>query len=318
MTVLVAFDLLKKHQIEPKTLVTVSESAWKQEGSRSFINVGSQVAADDLLRGVIVQSGNDAAVALAELIAGTEEGCAEMLNKKGKELGLKNSTFVNATGMPHENHLMSVRDLAIVAERTIQDHPELYPLYAETEFTYNNIRQPNRNPLLGKAGCDGLKTGFTEAGGYGLVASAQRDGRRLIMVINGSKTAKTRAQDAERLMNWGFTYHSSPRLFATGQPVDQADVWLGTQGQVTLVADRDVYVTLPRSKMYDIKAEFHYQGPVPAPIKKGQQIAEVTLSIPDQNPKSFYLVAAHDVERAGIFSRMRDTFNYLVYGISRH
>ena len=213
---------------------------------------------------------------------------------------------------------MTARDLALIAERTIKDFPELYPLYAEKTFAYNNISQPNRNPLLGSFdGCDGLKTGHTDAGGYGLVASATQNNRRLILVVNGSPTGKDRAQDAERLMNWGFTYFATPRLLAANQIVDEADVWLGEKGQVKLMSDKDIFVTMPRKDLSDVKIDVSYQAPVAAPIKKGQKVANVVITIPGKDPITHHLVAAEDVEKAGFLSRISMAFNYLVYGNSQ-
>lgn len=317
MTIYMIFEALKQGHVNSDTLVTVSEKAWKTEGSRMFIKVGSKVSVQDLLLGVIVQSGNDAAVALAEWIAGTESDFAEMMNKKARELGVKNSTFMNATGLPDDNHKMTPRDLALIAERTIKDFPDLYPLYAEKTFEYNNISQPNRNPLLGSFdGCDGLKTGHTDAGGYGLVASAVRDGRRLIMVINGCKSGNTRKVDADRLMNWGFTYFVSPPILTANKVVDEVDVWLGQKGKVKLMSDRDIFALVPRKDVRDIKVEVTYQAPIPAPIKKGQKVANVVITIPGKDPINHYLVAAEDVDQAGFLSRISMAYNYLVYGNS--
>ena len=295
--------------------MTVSEKAWKTEGSRTFIKVGSKVSVNDLLRGVIVQSGNDAAVALAEWIAGSEAAFSELMNKQAREIGATKSTFMNATGLPDAQHLTTPRELALIAERTIKDFPDLYPLYAEQSFEYNNIKQENRNPLLGSfEGCDGLKTGHTDAGGYGLVASAIKDGRRLIMVINSCKSANIRKAEAERLMNWGFTYFVGPRLLTANKVVDEADVWLGAKGQVKLMSDRDIFTLVPRKDLRDIKIEVSYKGPIPAPIKQGQKIAEVVITIPNKEPIHHHLVAAEDVDQAGFLSRISMAYNYLVYG----
>jgi D-alanyl-D-alanine carboxypeptidase (penicillin-binding protein 5/6) len=317
MTIYMVFEALKMGLVKSDTLVTVSEKAWRTEGSRMFIKVGMKVPVQDLLRGVIVQSGNDAAVALAEWIAGTEADFADLMNKKAREMGVTKSNLVNATGLPNENHQMTPRELALIAERTIKDFPDLYPLYAEKTFQFNNISQPNRNPLLGSfEGCDGLKTGHTDAGGYGLVASAVRDGRRLIMVINGCKSANARSADADRLMNWGFTYFVSPRILAANKVVDEADVWLGEKGHVKLMSDRDIFTLVPRKDLRDIKIEVSYKGPIAAPIKRGQKVANVVITIPGKDPINHHLVAAEDVERVGFLSRIRMAFNYLVYGNS--
>ena len=262
-----------------------------------------------------MQSGNDAAVTLAEGIGGTEHAFVELMNQKAKAIGAKDARFVNATGWPHPDHLMTLQDLAMIAIRTMADFPEYYHLYGETEFTYNNIRQPNRNPLLSEnIGCDGLKTGHTDIGGHGLVASAVQNGRRLLMVINGSKTMKTRAQDAKRLLTWGFRYFTSAVLFKQGETVEVADVWLGSKPKIALYTKQPIAVTVPRTKVDEVKAEVVYKTPLAAPIKKDDILANVIITLPDQRQKEYQLYAAEDLDKAGFFKRIKTAFNYLVFG----
>lgn len=318
MAIYVLFENMKKGSYKWDDTFKVSQKAWKTEGSRTFVQVDTDVKIQDLARGVIVQSGNDAAVTLAEGCAGSEEAYAELMTLKAKELGTKASSFRNATGLPHEEHLMSIRDLALIAQKTIQNFPEFYKMYGETEFTYNNITQPNRNTLLRDfKGCDGLKTGFTEAGGYGLVASAVQDGRRLVVVVNGCEKAKDRIEDARKLLGWGYSYYSSPRLYKAGQSVGEADVWIGRKGKVSLVCNQDVYVTLPRMNVGDTKVTLRYKTPVEAPIKKGQKIAVLEVQAPNQPLRTIPLVAGEDVEKAGLFSRLGAIISYLMDGTTQ-
>jgi D-alanyl-D-alanine carboxypeptidase (penicillin-binding protein 5/6) len=315
MTVFMVFEALKKGQLRLDDEFTISKKAWKTGGSRMFIEVNSRVKIKDLLRGVIVQSGNDAAVALAETLGGTEEDFAELMNKKARDLGAKNASFANATGLPNENHKMSARDLSVIALRTLGDFPDLYPLYAEKEFTYNNITQPNRNPLLSETiGCDGMKTGFTDKGGYGLVASAIQNGRRLLMVMNGCPTAKVRAAEAKSFMTWGFRYFASPVLFQAGQTIDTADVWLGKQKKIPLVCEQDVVVTVPRSDLDKVTIQAVYKTPLEAPVKVGDPVGKLIVTVLGKPPREYPLLAGEESERVGFFSRIGAAFNYLVYG----
>lgn len=316
MTAYLAFEALKEGRLKLDQPFPVSEKAWKKGGSRMFIDVNSQVKAGDLLRGIIVQSGNDASICLAEGIAGSEEAFAENMTRVAAELGCRNTRFINATGWPDEGHLTTVRDLALIARKTIERFPEYYPMYAETEFSYNNITQQNRNPLLGvMAGCDGMKTGHTDAGGFGLVASAVQDkGRRLVMVINGAKTSKQRAQDASALMQWGFSYYTSPLVFKKGDVVEAADVWLGDAPKVDLIASNDCSLTLPRHEMRDVKMQIVYKSPIAAPLKAGQEIGSILIASPSAPEKEIKLLAGKDVGKAGFFSRIGAALHYLFYG----
>jgi D-alanyl-D-alanine carboxypeptidase (penicillin-binding protein 5/6) len=314
MTVYLAFEQLKSGALSPDKTFMVSEKAWRKDGSKMFLPVGASVKVMDLLRGVVVQSGNDAAIALAEGIGGTEEDFAALMTQKAHEIGAVNSVFKNASGWPDPEHLTTVRDLAMIAHRTIHDFPEYYALYKEIEFTYNNIRQMNRNPLLyNNLGADGLKTGHTDAGGYGLTASTVQEGRRLIMVINGAESMKTRAEDSKALITWGYSFFASPCLYKMGEVVDHADVWLGQQEKIPLKVAKDIYVTLPRQDLKNLKAEIHYKNPLPAPIREGQEVGKVVVT-GISSGLEVPLIAGASIEKAGIFSRIGAVFHYLFWG----
>jgi len=315
MTVYLAFERLKDGSLKMEDEVTVSERAWKMGGSRMFLDVNSRVTIEDLLRGIIVQSGNDAAVALAEAISGSEEAFARLMTERAHELGMKNTTFLNASGWPHEGHLTTARDLAILAEHTIHDFPEYYPLYAEREFTYNGIKQGNRNPLLYRdMGVDGLKTGHAEAAGFGLTASAVRDGRRLILVVNGLPDMQARADETGRLFDWGFRETGNYALFQAGQPVLEADVWLGEAERVALEVQDPLIVTLAREARPDMVVKAIYDGPIPAPIAKGQPVGRIVVTAPGMEPVERVLVAGADVGQLSTLNRLIAAIGYLVWG----
>jgi D-alanyl-D-alanine carboxypeptidase (penicillin-binding protein 5/6) len=321
MTAYMAFEALKTGRISLDDELTVSRGAWQMGGAASggstmFLNPGSRVKVEDLLRGMIVQSGNDACIVLAEALAGSEEAFAEQMNAKAKELGMTNSHFMNSTGLPHDEHYMSPRDLATLARRIITDYPEYYSLYGETSFTYNNITQGNRNPLLYRvgSGADGLKTGHTAIAGYGLTASAIRNGRRLILVANGMDTMRDRDEETAKLMDWGFREFTNRSLFAAGEVVTDAEVWLGDAGSVNLVIPRDVMVTVPRAASQALEVKVVYEGPIPAPIAKGTEVAKVVIKGKDLEPIEVPLQAAADVGRLGYVGRLKAAAAYIVFG----
>lgn len=315
MTVYMVFERLKEETLSMDDTFVVSRKAWKRGGSKMFVGVGKSVSVSDLLRGVIVQSGNDASIVIAEGLAGDEKSFAVQMNQKAREIGLTNSTFKNASGWPDEGHLMSVRDIAILSRRTISDFPEYYKIYSEKTFTYNGIRQGNRNPLLYRnIGADGLKTGHTKAGGYGLAASALRDGRRLILVLNGLPTTRVRSAESHRLMAWGFREFRNFKLFRKGDTVDEAQVWLGKDETVPLMVDRDVTLTLPRRARRKAKIKVVYTGPIPAPIAKGAVIATLTITAPDVPTVRIPLRAGKGVERLGLMGRISASLRYLLWG----
>jgi D-alanyl-D-alanine carboxypeptidase (penicillin-binding protein 5/6) len=321
MTTYVVYSALKSGKLSLNDELTVSQFAWKTGGAASggstmFLNPGEKVKVEDLLRGVIVQSGNDACIVLAEGLFGSEEAFADEMNRKAKELGLSGSHFMNATGLPNEQHYMTARDLATLARRLITDFPEYYPLYAETSFTYNNITQGNRNPLLYRvgSGADGLKTGHTEAAGYGLTGSAVRNGRRLIMVANGMASMRDRDEESAKLIDWGFREFVNRELFKTGETVSDADVWLGATATVPLSVAGDVIVTVPRPAAQSLEAKVVYTGPLPAPVKKGTAVGKVVVTGKDMAPLEVPLVAAADVGRLGFVGRLKAAASYIFLG----
>jgi len=317
MTVYLTFERLKDGRLSLDDELLVSEKAWRMGGSKMFVKVGNKVRIEDLLQGVIVQSGNDACIVLAEGIAGTEEAFAELMTKKARELGLTTSTFANATGWPNPNHIMTARELAMLAEHVIRDFPEYYHYFSEKEFPWNGIRQSNRNPLLYlSAGADGLKTGHTEEAGYGLTASAVRNGRRVVMVLNGLPSQKARSEESARLMDWAFREFGNYALFKPGEVVEQGEVWLGEKATVPLVIPDGLTVTLSRRARPDMKVTVSYDTVIPAPVKEGQEVARLTVSAPDTEPIEVPLVAGEDVERLGVFGRLTAALKYLIFGVN--
>jgi D-alanyl-D-alanine carboxypeptidase (penicillin-binding protein 5/6) len=311
MTVYMVFERLRDGNVKLTDELPISERAWRMQGSKMFIDVNSRVSVDALLHGVIVQSGNDATVALAEGLGGTEEAFAARMTERAHELGMTNSTFLNASGWPQEGHLTTARDLATLAHHIIHDFPEYYPLFAVTEYEYNGISQGNRNPLLYKnIGADGLKTGHTEEAGYGLTASAVRDGRRLILVVNGLSDVNTRSEETERLLDWGFRETTNYALIKADETVVDADVWLGDAETVPLVLAEPLVVTLPREARAGMTVKVVYDGPIPAPIAKGTQVGRVVVSAPGYTDVEHPLVAGADV---GTLSTLRRLFAAAVY-----
>lgn len=318
MTAYVVFDMLKKGRAKLDDELPVSERAWRLGGSKMFVPLGGKVKIDDLLRGMIVQSGNDACLVLAEGLAGSQEAFVDLMNQKAKEIGLKDSHFANVDGLPDPNHWMTARDLATLAIRTIKDFPEYYKIYSEMEFAFNNIKQGNRNPLLYKnVGADGLKTGHTEEAGYALTASVKRGDRRIVMVLGGLPTMKARAQESERLIEWAFREFNDYRLFSAGDKVEDGAVWLGTEARVPLSVGKDLVATLPRKSRKDMKVAVRYDAPIPAPIRRGETVGTVVVTAPDVPPIEVPLVAAADVGRMAAFGRIATLAGYLVWG-ERH
>ena len=315
LTAYIVFDKLKKGDIKLDDELVVSERAWRTQGSKSFVPLGAHLKVEDLLRGVIIQSGNDACVVLAEGLAGSQEAFADEMNRWAKTLGLNDSNFRNPDGWPDPDHYSTARDLAILAERTIRDFPEYYKYYAEREFAFNGIKQGNRNPLLYQNfGADGLKTGHTDAGGYGVTASAVRDGRRLILVLNGMASMKERAQESQRVMDWGFREWGSYTLYKPGDKVADADVWLGTEKAVPVVAPKSLSVIMPRRARKDMKVTVSYDSPVPAPVHKGDPVGKLHVTAPNMTAVDLPLVAGADVAQLGVTGRMGAAMTYLVFG----
>ena len=318
MTAYVAFGILREGRAKLTDELPVSERAWRLQGSKMFVPIGGRISIDDLLKGVIIQSGNDACLVLAEGLAGSEEAFVELMNQKAKEIGLKDSHFANVSGLPDPDHWMTARDLATLAIHTIKDFPEYYHYYSEMDYEFNNIKQGNRNPLLYKnVGADGLKTGHTEEAGYSLTASVVRENRRIILVMSGLPTMKARAQESERLIEWAFREFNDYRLFAAGDKVDDGEVWLGAEPKVPLSVSEDFVVTLPRKARKDMKVTIDYDRPIPAPIEKGEKLGKVVVSAPDVPPVEAPLIAAASVERMNPLGRIATLAGYLVWG-QRH
>jgi len=316
MTLYVTFGLIAEGQLSLDTELSVSERAWRMGGSRMFVDVGSQVSVRDLLRGIIIQSGNDACVVLAEGITGSESEFVDLMNKKAASIGLSSSNFMNVTGWPHPDHLTTARDLAVLAHRIIHDFPQFYRIFEEKQFEHNDITQANRNPLLGKYhGADGLKTGHTEAAGYGLTASALRDGRRIILVANGMTSSKQRSSEAERLLDHGFQNFGNYELFKAGDVIDEIDVWLGKDNAVPLVIDNDVTLTLSRTARAGMVVRIlRPEGPVAAPVEPGQTVANLNIEAPGMRTINIPLKAGRAVERLSGFGRIGAAFSYLIWG----
>jgi serine-type D-Ala-D-Ala carboxypeptidase (penicillin-binding protein 5/6) len=318
MTAYVVFSMLKEGRITLGDELPVSEKAWKLGGSKMFVGIGGRIKIDDLLKGMLIQSGNDACLVLAEGLAGSEAAFVDLMNDKAKQIGLKDSNFANVTGLPDPNEWMTARDLAVLAQRTISDFPQYYHYFSEKDFNFNNIDQANRNPLLFKdMGADGLKTGHTDESGYSLTASVVRGDRRVILVVSGLPSMKDRASESERLVEWAFREFSDYKLFSAGEKVDDADIWLGNEAKVGMITANDFTVTLPRRSRRDMKVSVVYDKPVPAPIKQGDEIGKVVVTVPDAQPIERPLFAAADVAPISTVGRMATLAGYLIWG-NRH
>jgi D-alanyl-D-alanine carboxypeptidase (penicillin-binding protein 5/6) len=318
MTAYVVFGMLKSGKAKLTDELPVSAEAWKTGGSKMFVPVGGRISIDNLLQGMIVQSGNDSCIVLAEGLAGSQQAFVDLMNAKAKEIGLTNSHFADVDGLPDPNHWMTARDLATLAWRTIRDFPEYYHYYSEKEFGFNNINQGNRNPLLYTTpGTDGLKTGHTDESGYSLTASVVRGDRHIIMVENGLPTMKARGQEGERLVEWAFREFADYKLFSAGDKIDDAETWLAQQPKVPLVVHRDVLVTMPRASRKDMKVTASYAKPIPAPVTQGQEVGKVTITAPNVTPIDVPLYAGASVAPIGTIGRMATVAAYLIWG-NRH
>lgn len=307
MAAYVVYKALAKGLVGLGDMVTISEKAWRTEGSRTFVEVGKQVSVEDLLLGVVVQSGNDANVALAEHVAGTEEQFAAMMNAEAKAMGLENTRFVNSTGMPADNHMMSARDIMIMSRALIRDFPEYYADYARKHYTYNEISQYNRNKLLWhNLGVDGIKTGYTEAAGYCLAASAVRDGMRLISVVMGSTDADKRASESAALLNYGFRFYQTRRVYRAGQTIETLRVWGGDPEQVAVGVAEDLYVTVPRDSTKKLRIESAVPRELEAPIAAGRILGTITARYDERLAFEAPLTALADAPQGGWFIRVRD------------
>jgi D-alanyl-D-alanine carboxypeptidase (penicillin-binding protein 5/6) len=304
MTAYIAFNALKQKTLKPDQQVPVSEAARKAEGSRTFIDPRIPVTVTELLHGMIVQSGNDASIALAEAIAGSEESFAQLMNKEAKRLGLVNSNFVNSTGLPHPQHYTTASDLAKLAAALIRDHPEHYPMYSIKEYTYNKIKQPNRNRLLWTdPSVDGLKTGHTKSAGWCLMSSAKRGERRLVLVLLGAESSNARASESQKLLNFGFQFYDTVRLYEKGQSIASLKVWKGRSDTLNAGFDRDLYFTLPKGQADKLKATLESQQPLVAPVATGQRVGTMKIALDGKPLTEVPVVAIEKVELGNIFAR---------------
>ena len=314
MTALVAFEKIKDGSLSLDQEFLISKKAWKMGGSKMFIEVDKRVSVYDLLLGVVVQSGNDASIAIAEGISGSEEIFAIEMNNLGKKIGLTGSNFTNSSGWPDDNHYTTAEDLAKVAQYTIENHYELYQMYKISDFTYNGIKQDNRNPLLYTfEGADGFKTGYTEAAGYGLVGSAERGDRRLILVLNGLESSKSRAQESLRLMDWGFNNFQLVDFYKKNEVIQEVDTWLGKEDKVDLVALEDISVSIPKAQLSSAKVTVLVEEPIATPIKIGDQIAKLQISFADKQV-DFPLYSGEDIDQKNFFSRIFSAIYYIILG----
>ena len=320
MTIYIIFDKLREGSLSLEDTFTVSENAWRKGGAASggstmFLKIGEKVPVEDLLQGIIVQSGNDACIVAAENIAGTEEDFAVLMNETAEEIGLKNSTFANSTGLPHPDQKMSVEDLALLARRIIKEFPEFYHIFSEKEFTHNNIRQGNRNPLLySMNGADGLKTGHTEEAGFCLTASVAKNGRRLIEVMGGLNSNKEPPEQPHRSTNYGPPEFDNYQILSAGQVLAEVPVWYGVAKTVPLTVPDDVVETVRRSMRSQYNMKIVYDEPVKAPIKTGEVIGYAELSDPDGNIRKIDLTAGADVAELGLWGKFIANLKYLVLG----
>ncbi|WP_404810132.1 D-alanyl-D-alanine carboxypeptidase family protein [Marinobacter nauticus] len=307
MTAYIVERELDEGRISMSDMVPISVKAWRTEGSRTFVQEGTSVSVEDLLKGVIIQSGNDASVALAEFVAGSEGAFVDIMNQQAQLLGMKDTHFENATGLPSPDHFSTAYDLAVLAQHIIQDYPENYPLYAEKHFTYNNIRQPNRNSLLWRDdSVDGLKTGHTEEAGYCLVASAKRGETRLIATVMGTSSSESRAQEVQKMLNYGFRYFETERLFRAGQELMASRVWGGQADEVSVGMPEDIYVTIPRGSREQLESVVDLDSVIKAPIKVGDELGRVRVVLGGETLVDEPVLALTEVPEGGLFKRIWD------------
>lgn len=311
MSMYIISGALKSGQLKLDDKVLISTKAWKTEGSRMFVKAGDEVPVHDLIQGVIVESGNDATVALAEHIAGTEEAFVEMMNQQAKALGMDNSHFIDSTGLPNPDHYSTAHDLAILSQAYIKNFPEDYSYYSEKWFTYNGIKQPNRNRLLWRFQyADGLKTGHTSEAGYCLVASAKKDGMRLISVVLGEPSDSARTEDSMRLLNYGFRFFETHKLYSANTPIVKARIWQGVKTEIPMGLREDLYVTVPSGQYKKLVASLVLNNPLKAPITKGQNYGTLNLTLNSQVVTSKPLVALEDNPKGGFFRRATDAIKF--------
>ena len=323
MTAIVTFDLLKKGETSLDEMITISEKAWRlsQSGySSMFIMLNDQVSVEDLLKGIIIISGNDACVALAEGLSGTEKDFVMLMNEKAEEIGLENTNFNNSSGINDVSNYSTVRDILKMSRYMIQNYPEYYSYFKETSFTWDRtggdpITQGNRNPLLYKdVGVDGIKTGFLTVEKYSLASSIKTGERRMTAVASGFKTKNSRSRESMKLLNWGLRKFDTIQIAKKDEIMTSLNVWLGKKSKVEILPSEDVYLTIPKRKKKIIKVVFEYEGPIPAPIKKGDTLGLLNVYVSDELKKQINILAAEDIEKSNIFSRIFKSLNYLVWG----
>ena len=316
MTAYIVERELDEGRLTMDEMVPISVKAWKTGGSRMFVQEGSKVSVEELLKGVIIQSGNDASVALAEYVAGSEGAFADVMNQQAQLLGMKDTRFETATGLPHENQYSTAYDLALLAAAIISDYPENYPLYAVKHFTYNNIRQPNRNSLLWRdPSVDGLKTGHTEEAGYCLVASAERDDTRLIAVVMGTDSAEARAREVQKMLNYGFRYYETARLFDSGESLLESRVWGGEKDQLNLGLASDMVLTIPRGARDSLESVVEVDSVIEAPVSAGDELGTVSISFDGEVLAQQPLVAIEPVPEGGFFKRLIDAVKLFFHNL---
>ena len=317
MTSYVVFDSLNNTDLSIEDTCIITPKAYRMGGSRTFLEIDEQVSINDLLRGIIIQSGNDASIAIAECLAGTEENFAILINDYSKKLCMKNTNFLNSSGWPDDNHYSTVRDLGILSNFLIRDFPNLYTYFNEKEFTYNNIKQPNRNKLLSKVvGSDGLKTGYVKSSGFGIAGSAIRNERRITVVINGTNSSRSRLNESSNLLNWAFTQTSPVKLVSKNQIIKNVDVWLGNKPTVNLVVEKDVISILSFDQIKLIKSTIHYEKPLSAPIKAGEEIGSMSIDIPGKPKIIVPLVADRNIHNVIPVMKIFTAIKYLIFGTS--
>lgn len=319
LTVELVFQRLKDGRLKPTDMLHVSEAAWRQgqktNESKMWVALNSDVSVDDLLKGIIVQSGGDACLVVAEALAGSEAAFAEMMTARAKEIGLTNSHFANSSGLPDPEHYMTAEDLAKLAAYVVRTYPEYYHYFSIPEFTWSNIRQPNRNTLIGPAtGVDGLKTGHTNAAGYGITASSLRDGRRLILVVNGLKSERERIAEGRRLLDIGYRDYKAYQLLAAGDAVGEAPIWGGAKEKIALAVKDPVKMLMPISGRRDMKVTLSYMGPIKAPVQAGQEVGTLRIAVPGKEDKLVPVVAAEAVGSSGLFGSMVRGITALLFG----
>ena len=317
LTVYVAFDMLNNTDLTIDSVCNISPKAYRMGGSRTFLEIDDKVSINDLLNGIIVQSGNDASLALAECLAGTEEDFAKLMNIYANKIGMNNSNFMNSSGWPEDNHYSTVKDIAILSNSLIKNFPTMYTLFSKKTFTYNEIKQPNRNKLLNNVlGADGLKTGFTRASGWAISASAMRNERRITVSISGTNSSRSRLNESTSLLNWAFTQTSQKTLVNKNQIIKNVDVWLGNKSTVNMIANEDLISILSYDQIKSIESKIEYQKPLDAPIKAGQKIGSLIINISGKPEIILPLVAEKNINKINPFKRIFAAIKYLILDTS--